>query len=398
MPPGEHAALGASGAHRWRKCPGSNQLSEGLPDFPTYAAAEGTVAHDISERCFRIGVNADEWLGYIITEDGFEITVDVEMVEHVQTYVDYVREQAEGKELFIEEHLDLSPLNPPGPMFGTGDALIWDKENLHLEVIDLKYGKGVVVEVEKNEQFFQYALGGVLKVAHEATKITTTVVQPRIEHEDGPIRSWSFDRDYLIAEKWVMFEDAAATLAEDAPLVVGSHCRWCKAQAVCPAQREQAVGLAQDAFAVEPTFPERETLTLEELAEIVEKGPGILAWIGSIGAYLLNLAETGTEIPGFKLVEKSRHRRWVDADRTEVYLRGRKLKKEERYKMTLISPAQAEKALKGRPGPDLPERLYEKPEGGAALAPLSDKRPAKVAGVQEAFGVLPADTSKREEE
>ncbi len=394
----EHAALGASGAHRWRQCPGSIRLSDGLPDTTSEAAAQGTVAHNLAEACLNVGSHPIDGLGEGVEQDGYQITIDQEMVDGVLLFVEYVRERAEGKELFVEEHLDLAPLNPPGPMFGTGDALIWDEPARHLEVVDLKYGKGVVVEVESNEQFFQYALGGVVKVGKRPLKITTTVVQPRIEHEDGPIRSWSFDWDYLVAEKKVMFEDAEATQDPDAPLVVGSHCRWCKAKAICPAQQAQVVSLAQDAFAVEPVFPEKETLSMDQMIEVIEKGPLILDWIKAVGAHALHLAETGTKIPGFKLVEKRTNRRWVDAEATETYLKGRRLKVSERYKRTLISPAQAERVLKAKGGADLPAGLVEKPAGGAALAPVSDKRPERVPGVQEAFGIIAETTSEREEE
>lgn len=390
MPPGVHAALGASSAHRWRMCPGSIRLSEGMPDYPSAAAAEGTVAHDWAEECLTAEADA----AYLYPADS-----DKEMAEHVQTYVDYVRAASDGKVLLIEQQFDLSPLNPPGPMFGTADAVVWDEAEGLLEVIDLKYGKGVIVDAIGNDQGLMYSLGAVIKFGRQPERIRFTIVQPRVEHPNGGfIRSWEFSYEELVEMKKELFVDAEATVAEDAPLLVGSHCRWCKAQAICPAQQEQVVGLAQDAFAVEPTFPERETLTLEDMAEVVEKAPAILAWIKSIGAHLLNLAETGVEIPGHKLVTKRTNRQWVDEEATEVYLRGRRLKKDERYNLKLISPAQAEKILKKKSGPDLPDRLVTKPEGGVALAPLDDKRPARVPGAQEAFGVLTAETSKREEE
>ena len=145
--PTKHAKLGASGAHRWRKCAGSINLSEGIEDVTTIYAAEGTVAHVIGEGCLRVrGRPASTDIGIVFLEDGFNIEVTEEMTDAVQIYVDYVRERAEGNTLFIEKQFDLSPLDPPDEMYGITDASIWDEEARFLEVIDYKHGVGVAVD------------------------------------------------------------------------------------------------------------------------------------------------------------------------------------------------------------------------------------------------------------
>ena len=46
-----HAKLSASGAHRWMACPGSVAAEDGLPDKSSSFAEEGTIAHDVMEKC-----------------------------------------------------------------------------------------------------------------------------------------------------------------------------------------------------------------------------------------------------------------------------------------------------------------------------------------------------------
>jgi hypothetical protein len=388
MPPGKHAKLGASGARRWRNCSGSINLSEGQPNTTSIYAAEGTVAHEIGEKLLRHGQGANVQMGGPILQDGFTIEITDEMLEAVQVYVDFVSEQAEGHTLLLEQQFDLAPLSPPGPMYGTADAVVWNEEEKHLHVIDYKHGAGIAVDAEKNDQGLVYVLGAVVEFGRKPDTMTFTIVQPRAFHEDGEIRSWDLTWDELTEAKRDLFIDAEATLYVDAPLEAGDWCRFCPAHAICPAQRSQALALAQDAFAVEPTFPAVETMSLVDIAEVLDKGGDVQDWIKSVGAYALNMLKNGEEIPGYKLVEKRTNRRWVDPDAAMKYLKSRRLKVDERYVRKPVSPAQAEKVLKAKGGRALPESLVEKPEGGPALASIEDKRPEKLSGMREAFGVL----------
>ena len=392
----KHAKLGASGAHRWRNCAGSNNLSEGMPDETTVYAAEGTVAHAIGEGVLREGV----WppVGTVIHEDGYDIKVTQEMLDAVQVYVDFVDVQSQGgRTLLIEQQFDLAPLSPPGPMFGTADAVVWEGKTRHLHVIDYKHGAGVAVDAISNDQGLIYMLGAVVSFGEKPERITFTIVQPRAHHDDGTIRSWELSWENLVFNKKSLFEDATATLDPDAPLNAGDWCRFCKAKPVCPAQRELVESLAVEAFSAEPTFPEVGGLSLADLAEVLAKAPAVTDWIKSVQSYALNMLQRGEDVPGFKLVEKRANRRWIDEKAVLRYLQNRGLKMDERTTRKAISPAQAEKILKALPGKELPDRFWVKPEGGVALAPLSDKRPEKVPSVFETFGAIAETTSKREE-
>lgn len=403
----KHAKLGASGAHQWRNCPGSINLSEGMPDETSFYAAEGTVAHKVGEELLS---DSDPYLqlGITVEQDGFQIEINQDMLDAVQHYVDFVSERAEGKVLLLENQFDLgrvpgtegpddegTVLRPPGPMYGTADAVVWDEESGNLHVIDYKHGAGVTVDAVGNDQGLVYMLGAVVSFGKRPTAMTFTIVQPRAYHDDGIIRSWTVSWEELCDAKRALFADAEATLDPDASLYAGDWCRFCKAKAVCPAQREQVESLAVEAFAEEPTFPEIGGLSLVDLAEVLAKAPAITDWIKAVQSHALNMLQCGDSVPGFKLVEKSLNRKWIDEKDTLRYLRNRGFKVGERYNQSIISPAQAQKLCKKKKtGPELPDRLWVKPKGGAALAPLSDKRPEKVSGVHEVFGVLPETTSK----
>jgi len=91
----------------------------------------------------------------------FRFLVDEEMVESVQMYLDHVRSRVKkGKgTLDVEQKLDMTHLHPD--IWGTGDATYYDARDQWLFVDDLKYGKGVSVDIEDNPQLMLYGAGAV---------------------------------------------------------------------------------------------------------------------------------------------------------------------------------------------------------------------------------------------
>ena len=87
-----------------------------------------------------------------------------EMEEYARGYAEFVQEKFELAKratpdavLRIEEKIDLTAYVPEG--FGTGDAIILADGTL--DIIDLKYGKGVPVSAVENKQMMLYALGAL---------------------------------------------------------------------------------------------------------------------------------------------------------------------------------------------------------------------------------------------
>ena len=238
-----HARLGASGAHRWMKCPGSIRMAEGLAERTSSYAQEGSAAHAVAEYCLQKDKDADELIGKKV--EG--VLVTEEMANAVQRYLDYVRERSEGCEVHIEETFSLEKLNPPDDMFGTCDFAFF--RDGRLTVMDYKHGAGVAVEIAGNPQLRYYATGALFTLGYPAKEVEMVIVQPRARHVDGPIRSETIPTSELMkwAKKLMAVADAA--LLPDAPLVAGSWCRWCDASPVCPELQEQALRSAQVDFA-----------------------------------------------------------------------------------------------------------------------------------------------------
>lgn len=374
----EHASLGGSGAHRWMHCPGSVKLSENIPDTTSEYAAEGTAAHALAEECLTAGADAHANLDMqVVRHPDYRVTKD--MADAVQVYLDFVREQlAGGAELDVECQFDLSPLKPPAPMFGTADAVVWDPQDRGLHVIDFKYGQGVVVEAVDNEQLLYYALGVVLTKKIRPARITLSTVQPRAFHPDGPIRTWEITWEELVEFKTRMMEAATLAVLPDPPVgPVGDHCRWCRAKAICPAQRGLALTIAQEEFATAETdaVPAPETLEDTQLVELLEKATYIEQYIAAAREYAKAKLQAGGSLPGWKLVRGRSSRSWADESAMEAWLKQR-FGAKKAYVKKLISPAQAEKLLKSKPRLTLPAGAVNVSAGGVKLVPESNAKAA----------------------
>jgi hypothetical protein len=323
-----------------------------MPNISTDYAREGTAAQDLAEMCLRKNKMATAFLGQEI--EGFEVTED--MAEAVQVYVDAVLEEAEGNTLFIEQRFNLQALNPPVPMFGTADAVIWNEDEKRLTVMDLKYGAGVPVKVENSPQLSYYALGAMLAMEAERnifpTRVRMVIVQPRYRHPDGYVRQFEIDAYSLRVE---FAEDLLAaahrTQEADAPLSPGEA----------------------------------------QIGDILAKADLFKGWINSVQAYAQRKLENGGHVPGYKLVAKRATRKWQSEEDAIDLLTSMGLEDDDIFTRKLISPAQAEEKLGKKKA--IKDRLAEAVvavSSGNTIAPLSDKRPAVVLQIGDEFDSVPA--------
>lgn len=386
--PDVHARLSPSSAHRWMRCLGSLALESTQPDKSSAFAEEGTRAHALGEELLN---------GRLL---GFEPdrNADPEMLDYVLRYVDAVWTLAEGNELMVEQRVDFSHIVGVENSFGTADAVVIVGNELQIH--DLKYGRGVRVDAEQNEQLQLYALGALeqFNLLYDFDSVRLFIHQPRLNH----VSEWALSVEELLAfgqraqeaaaSVIVMFNIAECEGVNTLPLenfTPGEkQCRFCKASAVCTAREQfhmQTVAgefedldkpvrdMIADAVARVPM------LTNEQLAEIYGQADFLESWLKAIRDRVNSELNAGHPVPGFKLVTgKQGNRAWSDEALAEEMLKSFRLKQEQRYSQKVISPTQAEKLLKK----DSPRRwtkvevLITRADGKPTIAPESDPRPA----------------------
>jgi Protein of unknown function (DUF2800) len=352
-----HAVHAPSAAHRWMNCPGSVKLSQGFSDGGSVFAREGTAAHMLAKTCSDFGLDADEYIDFIVEpeRDAFyfdpkraangdtSFRVDTEMVDAVQLYLDVIRElQAEGYELEFEQRLT-TPISPD--VFGTGDAIGYHPDRRRVVIVDFKYGKGVVIEPEGNEQLLTYAAGVAMRYHnHGVDDAQLTIVQPRAFHARGPVRTAPI---VTIAELQAHVEKAQAALASD-QLRAGPWCKFCPAAGFCPeieARVHRVIGASFRKGAMVST-DNPTSYSRERLAQALEDREIVAGWLKSVGQLAHNEGMRGTPPPGWKMVYANSHRKFINPSEACQTLELYGLSREEIFEPEQMrSPAQLEKEL-----------------------------------------------------
>lgn len=361
MAPAKHALLSASSAHRWLHCTPSARLEQEFKDRQTEAAAEGTAAHALAEYKLRRALHQQ-------AKRPVSPCDSIEMDEHTEDYAQFVQEMiVEAKRLCadpvvnIEQRLDFSDYVPDG--FGTGDCII--VADRRLQIIDLKYGQGVLVEADHNPQMMLYALGAlhVYDALYDVDEVSMTIYQPRRAN----VSTWTISVDELRA--WAENElrpRAQLAYAGEGEYCPGAWCMFCRAAVKCRARAEEKLRLAQYEFAQPPV------LTDGEIAGILGKLDDLVRWATDIREYALNAALSGVHFDGWKVVEGRANRRYTDeaAAAQAIIATGH-----DPYEHRLLGISAMEKLLGRKKFSEVLGALVERPQGKPTLVPASDKRP-----------------------
>ena len=393
MPPTQHSKLSPSSAKTWSRCTASIAYTEQCRQSPdkkirdaiAYAekgsvyADEGSLAHDYAEKIL---------LGKM---DPKKLPKDF---KQVMEYVEVCRTLAnrwEGTE-FVEAKV---PLFYYPQDTGTTDHAVVSKDMI--TITDLKWGAGVPVEAEDNEQLAIYALSLINHYQKDlgitdATLVEIRIVQPRYPGGET-VKLWALDVQEL--REFCGVISAAADVIINGPEEAldfapdDEACRWCKARQVCHARAEQTTtridpGIMEmfaceeeEAFLVPVrSFP---VLTPKEILGIHQRADEIRAILDDCAKFLYEQALAGSPVPGTKLVTgRQGNRAWTDEAEAEAKLG--KILGDDLFTKKIISPTQVAKLLKEGNVPKeviaAVDQLVVRANGKPVIALSSDKRPA----------------------
>lgn len=297
----DHAILSPSSAKRWINCTPSALLAEAAGSKSSVYAEEGTLAHEIAEYALTQYMNGlydpivDEELP-VNDEHLKNPLFSIDMANYIRDYCDYVigegyeMARADGfSEMFLERKVDITDYAPDS--FGSVDVTLVSDKTIH--IIDLKYGAGVRVLADMNEQMLMYALGTLKSLESDhIEKIRMTIAQVRLDHYDtfemskGELLDW--------AEK-VLKPAAKEAIQGKGKQVIGSWCGFCPVKAQCRAQRDAILADFDEK-------PEPLLLSDEEIVDLIGKIDTYKSWIESVNKYVYDRAIQGYKWEGYKLV------------------------------------------------------------------------------------------------
>lgn len=454
-----HAFFSPSGAPAAMLCNAKPWREKDFPDQGNDASDEGTAAHFLLEQCLEKKVEAAHFQGTRIqVKDGqaeFHTSgaypVGLDMAHEIQKTLDVIHSLADNATIYPEQTLSIEFITGEPGATGTSDTVII-KGNTAI-IADLKYGRGVQVFAEGNEQLLIYGASAVadFDALGEIEHVELHILQPRLNHFDV----WKLTVAEMNERIEVIRQKAKQILAGPDGLTAvpgGKQCKFCKASATCKERTDfttniivgefvdldkgfikvempQAEKLLAQAFDVTPkAISFNETESREDgayfLAHFTVKKPNIRPSLEAAEAKLpdasderlATLMDAADMIEGFakavraeverrllagkftdaryKLVEgRQGARSWTSEEEAEAALKAMRLKVDQMYDFKLISPTTAEKVLKEanpRKWNKL-QPLIGRSDGKPSVAPASDKRPALNLAIAEQFEELPAE-------
>ena len=340
--------VGGSTAKRVINCPGSVALVAEMPPQPSSSyAEEGTLLHD----------EISNFLGDL----DYRFTCSQDLIEDkLKPALDLLDEIDPNKtmEYQVETRVGFGDLLPG--VFGSTDLM--GRIGNKAIILDWKFGSGVPVPAEENEQLMFYAAAAMRTpeakwVFDGATEVELVIIQP------PTIKRWTTTIARIKEFEQTLVRAVKLAQQPDAPLKNGDHCRWCAAKPVCPVM----TGAVDRAVAIK-----MDKIDVDKIGAYLHNADLLEDWIKDLRSLAEEMMKKGKPVKGWKMVPKRATRSWVKEEDAKVALLQH-LKESEVMVTKLISPAAAEKLIK-----KLPDGLTVAISSGNTIAPESDPRPAVV--------------------
>ena len=375
----KHAKYSPSQLSRIIACPGSVFMGEGIEQLPTSPyAAEGTMLHSYMEQYIDSNTMPDVRTDYKV------------LLERCMDYLTSIRDN--NSAIFTEMYM-ISAVETD--VAGTADVVLINPTTSAAHIVDWKFGGGVHVAVLDNPQFLAYAWL-LLEKFPSINQVTVHVAQPRLDNFDYQ----TMTREYV--DNWYKSVlSPALRMAEriDNPVLRPSldTCRWCRANAVCPARHAQVNQQAAEAFAMYADI-EVQRVDHKKIAEFYAKIPPLENVIKAVKDYVRTQCYLKGEnaIPGYKVVQGRGSRKWaVSPDRVIDFMEKNGIDAGELFESDIKSVAAVEKLAKSlKTDPDF-RKLYHTEYGAASVVPSSD--PRKAIGITQSASDVFASVADEEE-
>jgi len=414
-----HSKLAPSGASRWSECSASVPLIDSLTaqgkikKSSSFWANEGAVAHDWAAKILDGKAKISDIQAGTHETDGtkFDLTEDLaaEMRECVGGYVELAQRLKTPEDFFVGTEYKAPIFYLPEDM-GTLDRVLVSEKRL--QVLDLKYGRGVIVEAKQNKQLAIYARsviedlrGSGIHDFPEEMLVVLTIHQPRIgDRGELTTKIWAL----TVKELYDFTDPIAATAQTIAGHMVEPEkypvefapgdktCQFCLAKGICGNRAEymaepipfDVLGTFTDEDVADNAF---ECLEDSQLVQLITRKKEIIAWLNSLETDSQDRIESGVGIAGLKVVlGKEGNRAWSDATAADKLV-AKFVPAKDRYTKKLLSVAQMEKQLnphKADFSTRFRNRLLElitRPTGKHVLTLETDERPSITVKATDTF-------------
>lgn len=401
-------SLSPSAASRWLTCTASPRFimenHDNIGSTDTVWNIEGDMAHAVANAVLLNRQIPSSSRGKPIPKDKLP-----EMIKHAKGFKAFVDEPG-AVSLESERKISLWYMTTRSGYIDV--ATIGSSRGVAVRITDLKYGQGVAVNAEDNEQMAIYARSWVEETyphdpLSDDTVFELCIYQPRIR--DG-------DKESIWRLTWAELKAYTDKIGEVAKRIQAGRdevfrpstdaCRFCPMKKPakgppCAAYIEWTGADRAIVFSdVDPNLvmTDLRSFTLEKLLLIAANRNKIKNFVDDVYKQFYGEAVSGNMPKGFKLVRGKGSRSWSEEQEAEDFLEvmfGDGAFAERK----LISPNQAEtefKKLGMKPGGLMP--FIRKFEGKVVLAPIGDPRPSIQISANDVFENLDLESLPESDE
>jgi len=333
-----------------------------MPPKPSSKYAdEGSLLHEVMEQVLRLDIPPDALLGKVYqTATLTEELIDAKVLPALKLFDELALDEYD-----VEVTVSFGEVLPG--VFGSADVV--GRRGKTAVIADHKFGDGVMVEAEENEQGLFYAAAAMhtpdARWAFDgAEDVEIVIIQP------PNMRRWKTSLKRVLQFEQELISAVKLSSRADAPLALGDHCKWCAAKPICPLMNGEVDRALRTKL---------KNIDAAALADALDRIDTLKEWIKGVedlAAFMLN---EGVSVPRYKMVPMRATRKWADEKNAVAELLGLGLKSTEVIEAKIISPSQAEKKLKEQDKKLPPEmvtavssglKLVHESEPGQAVTPI----------------------------
>jgi Protein of unknown function (DUF2800) len=334
-----HAFLPPSGAHSWSKCAMWPTMNAKFPQEDTVSTLEGTAAHWVAwemlaNRAVSVGMKTPN--GQIVTE---------EMLEGGELLVDTIIARMHWAPLdgHVEEKLEVPYIKD---CFGTPDWWSYSPQNLHIEIVDYKFGHRFVDEFW-NPQGLLYATAIINSLDkssawfEQAYTISFTIVQPRCFYKGKPVRTHTYRLTETLPYLEDLYKAAQSAVLPEPTATTNEYCGDCPGRHSCSVLQQAAYNGIEYSNSRTPIMlsPVAAALELKILKRAADR---IKARVDGLEEQTLANLKAGRRVDYFRAEPGYGRQVWTIPDSQVVSLG--KLYGKDLSKSVVVTPKQAEKA------------------------------------------------------
>lgn len=392
----DHAILSPSASKANHKCIGGAYLSQNIEGVDSEYAEEGSEAHEVAEHCAgkKLAIKTPK----IKLSD-----YDDDMILYGKAYAEFIVDEVDnaieligesiGKTVtrqnclikhFIEGRVKFSDLT-----WGTPDyyCIIEIPKYNYVAVIlcDYKYGRGVMVDADNNEQVKTYCVC-IAKEYYQKTKTKidtffTSIYQPRVDLDNPSshhIYDWKEITDWAIERTAVEKKFLSIQSDEEAKTKLNAegltHCRFCNYKPWCGEFAKEVENKTLIVLnSAEPLVPDIDKAPTDVLIKMFKAKKAIETCLKDAEHVLLQRGIRGEDIGDLKVVAGQARRKWIsDEKQVCAVLKAHGCKRA--FRKSLITLGEAEKQIKN--GKEVLAEVTFKSEPKNQLTTSDDKRPA----------------------